>query len=161
MRLKRPDVELTFAGLRRHPVLLCGPDYAETLARLGRFFEVEVLASAAALDAAEFASRLAGKSGLLATRTPGVDAMLLATLPSLKAVCKAGPSHADIDLDACTRAGVIATNTPDMGRDEAALRQMSLVAAECLIAAFGFGRAAGHPPHILNAELLCMLGCCY
>ena len=142
-------------------MLLCGPAHAETLARLGEFFDVEVADTADALDAAVFARRLAGKSGLLATRTAGVGAALLSTLPCLKAVCKVGPSHADVDLRACTRAGVIATNTPDMGGDEAGLRKMSLVAAENLIAAFGFGRAAGHPPHMLNTELLCMLGCCY
>ncbi len=154
-------MELTFAGLGRHSVLLCGPADAETLARLQKFFEVELRDTAEALDAAVFARRLAGKSGLLATRTAGVDAALLSTLPCLKAVCKVGPSHADVDLDACTRAGVIATNTPDMGCDESGLRQMSLIAAENLIVAFGFGRAAGHPPHMLNTDLLCMLGCCY
>lgn len=153
-------MELTFAGLGRHTVLCCGSVHAEAMARLGDFFDVEVAGSADALDATAFARRLAGKSGLLATRTAGVDAALLATLPGFKAVCKIGPCHADVDLDACTRAGVIVTNTPGIGGDEAGVRQMSLIAAENLIAAFGFGRAAGHPPHMLNPDLLCMLGCC-
>jgi hypothetical protein len=81
-------------------------------------------------------------------------------LPHLKAVCRIGPSHSGIDLAACTRAGVIATNTGDLGRDESARRQMALVAADNLIAAFGFGRAGGHPANLLNTDLHCTLGCC-
>ena len=86
---------------------------------------------------------------------------MLSMHPHLKAICKIGPIHADIDLDACSRAGVMATGTPHLGDGEPAQRQMALVAAENLVAAFGFGRAAGHPKNLLNTDLICMLGCCY
>jgi gluconate 2-dehydrogenase len=153
-------MDLTFAGQRRHPVLLTVPACAEVWARLENFFEVDLADGAELLDHAVLAARLAGKSALIATHTARIDASVLSMLPHLKAVCKVGAGHADIDLDACTRAGVMATNTPDLGSDEAARQQMALAAAENLIAAFGFGRAAGHPQNLLNAELRCVLGCC-
>ena len=103
---------------------------------------------------------LAGKSALVDAHAIAIDAPLLASLPHLKAVCGIGWSHAAIDLEACTRAGVIATNTSDLGSDDAARREMALAAADNLIAAFGFGRDAGHPKNLLNTELRCMLGCC-
>jgi len=153
-------MDLTFAGQRRHRVLLARPVCAEALVRLDVFFEVEQADNSDVLDRATLAAHLAGKSALMAMRTARIDGGMLANLPHLKAVCKVGPVHDDIDLEACTRAGVMATNTLDLGVGEAAWRQMSLAAAENLIAAFGFGRAAGHPNDLLNTELRCMLGCC-
>lgn len=153
-------MDLTFAGQRRHRVLLAGPVGAEAQARLDAFFEIEQVDNTDVLDRAVLAARLTGKSALMATRTARIDSGLLTKLPHLKAVCKVGPLHDDIDLESCTRAGVMATNTADLGVDETARQQMSLAAAENLIAAFGFGRAAGHPKNLLNTELRCMLGCC-
>lgn len=151
-------MQLALAGLRRHPVLLCGPACPDALARLERFFEVEM--ENAPLDDATLKARLGGKAALIATGTTGIDARFLVGLPYLKAVCKIGPAHEDIDLDACTRAGVMATNTPDLGLGDAARREMQMIAVENLIAAFGFGRIGGHSKNLLNTELRCMLGCC-
>jgi phosphoglycerate dehydrogenase-like enzyme len=146
------------AGMRRHPVLLCGSAHAEALARLEPFFEIEV--ESAPLGRDTLKARLHDKAALIAYSTGGVDAALLSGLPYLRAVCKMHAAHDDIDLEACTRAGVMATNTPDLGEDEDARRRMALVAAENLIAAFGFGRISAHPVNLLNTDLRCMLGCC-
>ncbi len=151
---------LSLAGLRRHPVLVAGPLDAATTARLAPFFEVERVDTAALPDRAALVARLAGKSALMAAGTPCVDATVLRALPHLKAICKMGPGHAAIDLDACTRAQVMVTDTADCGDDIAAQARMQLAAADNLIAIFGFGRAAGRPPNLLNTELRCMLGCC-
>ena len=151
---------LSLAGLRKHPVLLAGAAYPELLARLERFFDVELADDAGLLDSAVLRARLAGKSALIAPQTAVIDASLLAALPHLKAVCRIGTSHDAIDLAACTRAGVIATNTANLGLDESARQRMTIAAADNLIAAFGFGRAAGHPANLLNTELRCTLGCC-
>lgn len=141
-------------------MLLAGANEPELLARLDRFFDVEIAGDADLFDCTVLRRRLAGKSALIATQTAAIDATLLATLPHLKAVCRIGPCRVGIDLDACTRAGVIATDTADLGSDESARRAMALAAAENLIAAFGFGRAAGHPENLLNTDLRCLLGCC-
>ncbi|MEP7061604.1 MAG: hypothetical protein ABI881_04360 [Betaproteobacteria bacterium] len=153
-------MELTFAGLRRHQLLFAAPVDLQALARLDRFFEVEVTGQDDLLDAAVLAARLAGKSALIAVRTARIDARLLASLPYLKAVCKAAPSHDDVDLDACTRARVIVTNADDVREGAAGARQMAQAAADNVIAAFGFGRASSHPRNLLNTELRCLLGCC-
>lgn len=151
-------MQLSLAGLGRHPVLLCGPAFADAQARLERFFAVET--QSAVLDGVALKARLAGKAALIANMTPGIDGRLLAGLPYLKAVCKTGPLHTDIDLEACTRAGVMATNTPDLGNGDAARQAMQMIAVENLIAAFGFGRIGGQPKNLLNTELRCMLKCC-
>src|ERR1700690_982633 len=131
-------MRLTLDGLQRHPVLLAGPAYPETLARLKPFFDVEVVDVADIADPITLGTRLAGKSALIATQMACVDSAMLSIHPHLKAICKIGPIHADIDLEACRRAGIMATGTPDLGDGELAQRQMALVAAENLIAAFGF-----------------------
>jgi lactate dehydrogenase-like 2-hydroxyacid dehydrogenase len=141
-------------------VLLTCADCAEVRLRLERFFDVESAADDDVLERSMLAARLAGKSALVAARAAPIDEALLASLPHLKAVCVVGASHATIDLDACTRAGVIVTNTVDLGSGEVAQRRMALAATDNLIAAFGFGRAGGHPPNLLNADLRCTLGCC-
>ncbi len=151
-------MQLALAGLRRHPVLWCGAIDARALERIEQFFEIEI--EGGLLDRAALKARLAGKAALLAAATAGIDATVLTGLPYLKAVCKCVPAHDDIDLDACTRAGVMATNTPDLGVGDEARRQMAMIAVENLIAAFGFGRIGGHPQNLLNTELRCILGCC-
>ncbi len=149
---------LALAGLRRHPVLLCGPAYPEAVARLAQFFDIEI--ADGPLDRAALKSRLHDKAALISVGTAGVDWGLLSGLPYLKAVCKMDAAYDDLDLDACTRAGVMATNTPDFGDGDEARRRMALAAVENLIAAFGFGRIGGHPANLLNTDLRCMLGCC-
>ena len=66
----------------------------------------------------------------------------------------------DIDLDACSRAGVMVTNTPDLGTGVEAEQRMMLIAADNLVAAFGFGRIGGIPANLVNHDVRCLLGCC-
>lgn len=152
-------MHLSLAGFRRHPVLLNGIAYPELLARLEPFFEVEVAGDCDLMGRDVLHGRLAGKSALVDAHALAIDAPLLAALPHLKAVCRIGPCETGIDLDACTRAGVIVTNTPDGGSGEPAQCTMARIAADNLIAAFGFGRD-GHPRNLVNTELRCVLGCC-
>jgi phosphoglycerate dehydrogenase-like enzyme len=149
-------MHLSLTGFPRHPVLLTGVADPELLARLDPFFEVEVAGDVDLSNRDVLRTRLAGKSALVDAYALAIDATLLAALPHLKAVCRIGPCESDIDLAACTRAGVIVTNTPDCGTDASA---QARVAADNLIAAFGFGRD-GHPRNLLNTELRCVLGCC-
>jgi lactate dehydrogenase-like 2-hydroxyacid dehydrogenase len=130
----------------------------DALERLEKFFELETVNEPLDSDALKW--RLAQKAALLAAAPAKVNGRLLSGLPYLRAVCKTGPHHEDIDLDACTRAGIMATNTPDLGDGDIARHDMHMIAADNLIAAFGFGRIGGHPKNLLNDELRCMLGCC-
>lgn len=154
------EARLSLAGLHRHSVLLTGAPFPELLARLARFFAVDLAGDAHVSDREALRERLAGKSALMDVRAIAIDAPLLAALPHLRAVCRIGASAAGIDLEACTRAGIVVTDTPELGHDEDARRRMALVAADNLIAAFGFGREGGHPGNLVNVELRCTLGCC-
>ena len=53
-------MQFALAGLRRHPVLLCGALDARALARLGQFFEIEI--EDGTLDRATLRTRLDGKA---------------------------------------------------------------------------------------------------
>jgi glyoxylate reductase len=57
---------------------------------------------------------LRGKQGLLCTGSARVDASLLVQLTELKAVANMAVGYDNLDLAACTKHGVIATNTPDV-----------------------------------------------
>ncbi|QEI06296.1 hypothetical protein FXN63_10985 [Pigmentiphaga aceris] len=129
--------------LARHRVVCTWALPPAVHARLDRFFDVSCADTA-----------FDGASALLIDERLCVDAELLSKLPLLRAVCSVGPAHLHLNLGILTQAGVIATNTPALGEEEAAW-----AAAENLIAAFGFGRLGGYPSNLLNQDLACM-GCC-
>jgi gluconate 2-dehydrogenase len=60
----------------------------------------------------ELAQRLSGMDAAVISSSDRVDDALLARCPQLKAVCSASVGYNHIDVDACTRHGVMATNTP-------------------------------------------------
>ena len=147
-------MRLSLGGLRRHPVVLAAPGFPELDDRLARFFEVEPLSRH--IDARD----LNGKSAILMRSGFTVDRATVERLPMLRAICKIGAACDDIDLDACSRAGVMVTNTPDLGTGVEAEQRMMLIAADNLVAAFGFGRIGGIPANLVNHDVRCLLGCC-
>jgi gluconate 2-dehydrogenase len=72
---------------------------------------------------------LADKSGVMTTLVDRVDALLLAGCPHLKAVCNIAVGFNNIDLAACSRAGVMATNTPGVLDDSTADFTWALILA--------------------------------
>ena len=151
---------LSLAGFARHRVLAVGVAFPSMLERLAPFFDVEIVVEPSPRERDTLVERLAGKSAPLDACELPIDASLLARLPFLTAICRVGSSTAGLDLAACTNARVLATNTADCGADEIARERMARLAADDLVAAFGFGRGAGHPRNLLNPELRCTLGCC-
>ncbi|MCX7172857.1 MAG: D-glycerate dehydrogenase [Proteobacteria bacterium] len=103
-----------------HKILISREVYPEVLARLEQHFEVDYHAVDAPLTPKQLASRLADKDGVLTMPTERIDAALLAACPRLKVVCNSAVGYNNIDLDACTRAGVMATNTPGVLDDTTA-----------------------------------------
>jgi glyoxylate reductase len=64
---------------------------------------------------AELLDRVAGKDGLVAMLTDRVDGELLDRAgPRLRVVANFAVGHDNLDLEACTARGVLATNTPDV-----------------------------------------------
>lgn len=93
-------------------VLVAIPLFDEVVERLRAHFEVETAGEAPITDGGELATRLQGKAGVLVAGTPRVDAALLQACPSLRAVCSMAVGFNNIDLAACTAAGVLVSNAP-------------------------------------------------
>ncbi|MGW8183376.1 MAG: 2-hydroxyacid dehydrogenase [Burkholderiales bacterium] len=101
-------------------VLVTREVFDETLEYLGAHCQVESNQKDVPFDPAELARRLADKDGLMCCLTDRVDATLLAGSPQLKVVANIAVGYNNIDLDACTARGVMATNTPGVLDDSTA-----------------------------------------
>jgi gluconate 2-dehydrogenase len=83
-------------------------------------FDVADNQSDTPMDAETLAQSLADKTGVMTTLVDRVDAKLLSRCPKLKAVCNIAVGFNNIDLAACSKAGVMATNTPGVLDDSTA-----------------------------------------
>ena len=103
--------------MTRPRVLVAIPLFAEVLARLGEFFEVDApCGTDAHIDWAPdaLAARLQSCAGLLVAGAPAIDAALLAACPALRMVASMAVGYNNIDLPACTAQGVLVSNAPDV-----------------------------------------------
>ncbi|EON14055.1 MULTISPECIES: hypothetical protein [Pandoraea] len=140
-------MKLALAGLRRHRVVVTQPLDDAAIERLDRFFDVALCSHDGQMTRDALIEQLRPAAAALVGEGDIIDAQMLDGLDVLQAVCCLTPSEPHMDIEAMTRAGVRAMSSPDAGR-----------AVENLVAAFGFGRLGGHPPDLLNPELLC--DCC-
>ena len=95
-------------------VLVTIPMFDGVLSTLREHVEVDSVGQTALEDPAELARRAQGCAGLIVAGTPRIDAALLAACPSIKAVCSMAVGYNNIDLPACTAAGVLVSNAPDV-----------------------------------------------
>jgi lactate dehydrogenase-like 2-hydroxyacid dehydrogenase len=110
-------------------ILVTREIFDDVLDYLGEHFEVSANQADVALDPSTLAQRLAGRSGVMTTLVDRVDAALLAACPELRAVCNIAVGYNNIDLQACSRAGVMATNTPGVLDDSTADFTWALILA--------------------------------
>ena len=103
--------------------------FPEVIERLAAHFTIDYHAADAALPPAELAARLAGKQGALVMLSDRIDAATLAAAPGLRAVCNVAVGYNNLDLEALTRAGVMATNTPGVLDDTTADTAWALLLA--------------------------------
>ena len=104
-------------GAAKPRVLVTIPMFAEVLAQLAQHLEVDApCGTATHIDwtADALAARAQGAAGLLVAGAPRIDAALLAAVPGLRAVCSMAVGYNNIDLPACTAAGVLVSNAPDV-----------------------------------------------
>jgi len=99
---------------QRPAVLVARAIFPETVAKLRAHFEVEDNPTDQIFSKAELSQKLAGKAGCFITGSERIDAEVLAANPQLRAVCNMAVGYNNIDVDACTARGVVATNTPDV-----------------------------------------------
>jgi gluconate 2-dehydrogenase len=93
-------------------VLVTREVFEDILEYLSQHFEVTSNQSDSVMDPETLAMKLSDKEGALITLSDRIDPTLLARCPNLKAVCNIAVGYNNIDLQACTNARVMATNTP-------------------------------------------------
>jgi glyoxylate reductase len=94
------------------------PEPAIELARRGA--EVDAHGVDAAMPRAELLARLRGKQGLICMISEAIDLALLDACPDLKVVSNVAVGYNNVDVAACTKRGVVVTNTPDVLTDTTA-----------------------------------------
>lgn len=94
------------------------PEAAIELARSR--VEVDAYAVDAAMPRAELLARLRGKHGLICVISEAIDQALLDACPDLRVVSNVAVGYNNVDVAACTRRGVVVTNTPDVLTDTTA-----------------------------------------
>ena len=110
-------------------VLVTREVFDEVLEYLSQYFEVTSNQSDSVMDPETLTMKLSDKEGALITLPDKIDATLLARCPNLKAVCNIAVGYNNIDLEACTKAGVMATNTPGVLDDTTADFTWTLILA--------------------------------
>jgi gluconate 2-dehydrogenase len=100
--------------MKKPAVLVARAVFPETLSRLARHFEVEANEDDTVYTPAQLIERLQGKAGAFTTGSERIDAGVLAACPSLRVVANMAVGFNNFDVAACTAAGVLCTNTPDV-----------------------------------------------
>lgn len=103
--------------------------FGEVIAHLEQHFEVESNQDDIPYEGPLLAEKLAGKDGALILASDRIDAAIVAACPKLRAVCNIGVGYNNIDVAACTRAGILVTNTPEVLNDTTADMAFALVLA--------------------------------
>jgi glyoxylate/hydroxypyruvate/2-ketogluconate reductase len=88
--------------------------FPEILERLAQTFEVTPNEADTVWSQDELIAQLQGMDAAFITTTERIDARLLAACPQLKAVCTMAVGYNNIDVAACTAAGVLTSNAPDV-----------------------------------------------
>jgi lactate dehydrogenase-like 2-hydroxyacid dehydrogenase len=88
--------------------------FPEVLERLRETFDVVDNQADVTYPPEALAERLQGRVGLLANAADTINADLIARVPTLRAVANMAVGYNNLDLPAMTRAGILATNTPDI-----------------------------------------------
>ena len=110
-------------------VFVSRPVFPEVLDYLGKHLEVAVNPGAEALPPDALAAAVADREGLLLSGFDPFRAELVARCPRLRAVCNIAVGFNNIDVAACTEAGIRVTNTPDVVDDSTADLAWALILA--------------------------------
>jgi lactate dehydrogenase-like 2-hydroxyacid dehydrogenase len=112
-------------------ILVTREVFDETIDHLKQHFEVESNQQDRLFSRDELVAKLQGKDGAQTSSSDRIDGELLDRCPSVRAVCNTAVGYNNIDVDACTKRGVMVTNTPGVLTDSVADLSMGLVIATC------------------------------
>ncbi len=101
-------------------ILVSRQVFPEVIERLRGHFEVDDNQADVVLGVEGLKARLADKAGVMTAVSDPVTAEVIGAAPGLKAVCNFAVGYNNIDLGACSKAGVMATNTPGVLDDTTA-----------------------------------------
>ena len=95
-------------------VLVARAVFPDIVARLREHFDVDDNPADVIYTKAQLIERLHGKQGAFTTGSERIDAEVLDANPQLEAVCNMAVGYNNLDIEACSARGVLATNTPDV-----------------------------------------------
>ena len=95
-------------------ILVTRAIFPEVLNELRAVFDVQDNPDDTIHSPEALAELLRGQWGVLCTTSERIDAVVLAQCPHLKIVANMAVGYNNLDIPALTRAGVLATNTPDV-----------------------------------------------
>jgi glyoxylate reductase len=115
----------------KQKILVTREVFDETIDFLKGHFEVESNQTDRLYTHDELIAKLQGKDGVQTSSSDRVDAGLLDGCPGIRAVCNTAVGYNNIDVEACTRHGVMVTNTPGVLTDSVADYSLGLIIATC------------------------------
>jgi glyoxylate reductase len=98
----------------KQKVLLTRAVFPEVVAALAEHFEVEANQEDQMFSEAELIARLQGKVGVYCNSSQRITPAVVKACPQLQVVANMAVGYNNIDMDACTAAGILVTNTPDV-----------------------------------------------
>ena len=104
----------------KEKVLVARATFPDILDRLAEHFDVERNDSDVPFTPAELRRRIADKDGAMLMGMERIDDEVIAAAPRLRAVSNCAAGYNNFDLPALTRAGIIATNTPEVSDESVA-----------------------------------------
>lgn len=115
----------------KQKILVTREVFDETIAFLKGHFEVDANQSDRLYARDELIAKLQGKDGTQTSSSDRIDGDLLDNCPSVKAICNTAVGYNNIDVEACTRHGVMVTNTPGVLTESVADYSMGMIIATC------------------------------
>jgi glyoxylate reductase len=115
----------------RKRILVTREVFDETIDFLKGHFEVESNQTDRLYARDKLIAKLQDKDGVQTSSSDRIDAELLDRCPTIRAVCNTAVGYNNIDVDACTRHGVMVTNTPGVLTESVADYSMGLIIATC------------------------------
>lgn len=101
-------------------ILVARATFPDIINRLADIFEIEQNDSDKPFSKPQLIERLRDKHGAMLMGGELIDDEVLDAAPHLRAVCNCAAGFNNFDLDAITRRGVIATNTPEVSNESVA-----------------------------------------
>ena len=102
--------------MNKPKVLSTRPLFPAARSILDQHFDVDYWTPADRISREVLLKRVADKDGLVCLLTEEVDEELLSAAPKLRIAATVSVGYDNIDVAACTKHKVVATNTPEIGR---------------------------------------------